>query len=212
MSVAARDVNVWDRFLAVVRQPWQEAIARIGREADARRVRADYDTGSVLASEAYALLALAEYLQARVVIEVGTFIGTSTCALAAASTVRAVYTCDVSNDCLDGDAVIATFPKQTSTQMLQTLVERGVKADLCFFDGVLRPEDLPLLASVCGPSPVFAVHDYNYGPKIRSWGLETMPRKGIGNVRLLQPYWPAHVVIDPIGESTLALLVPGAWL
>lgn len=206
-------VNVWSRFLAVPHQPWQDAIARICVEADARRARADYDTGSILASEAYALLALAEYLQARTVIEVGTFIGTSTCALAEASTVKAVYTCDVSNDCLGTHGPITTFAKQTSTQMLRALKARGVKADLCFFDGVLKPEDIALLAAVCANAPVFAVHDYNYGPKIRPWGLETMPRKGIGNVDLLKQQWPSHVVVDPVGESsTLALLVPEAWL
>ena len=145
-------------------------------------------------------------------IEVGTFVGASTCALAAASTVRAVYTCDVSNNCLDETSVIRTFPRQTSTHMLRHLKTVGTKAGLCFFDGTLTPEDIPLLAAVCQSAPVFAIHDYNYGPKIRPWGLETMPRKGIGNVQLLQPQWPTHVVIDPIGESTMALLVPGAWL
>lgn len=205
-------VNVWDRFLAVRHQPWEDTIARICVEAEARRVRADYNTGSILASEAYALLALAEYIQARVVIEVGTFIGTSTCALAAASTVRAVYTCDVSNDCLNATDKITTFPKQTSRQMVNALHGRGVNADLFFVDGVLQPVEAEMLLWVSQASPVFAFHDYNYGPKIRRWGLETMPRKGIGNVRLLQQQWPTHVVVEPMGESTMALLVPGAWL
>lgn len=211
MSATAA-ATVWDRFL-MPRQAWQETIERVVREAEPRRVKADYNTGSILASEAYALLALAEYLQARTVIEVGTFIGTSTCALAAASTVRAVYTCDVSNDCLDPTVKIATFPKQNSTHMLRALKAGDIEgADLAFFDGVLTPEDVTLLQDVCKPSVVFAIHDYNYGPKIRTWGLETMPRKGIGNARLLQVRWPSHVVIDPVGESTLALMVPRTWL
>lgn len=209
MSVAQR-VTQWDRF-RWQQQRWQEQITRIAIEAEARRSRSTYNTGSILESEAYSLFALAEYVEAHTVIEVGTFIGTSTCALAAASTVTAVYTCDVSNDCLDATDIITPFPKQTSTQMLQALQARGVEADLCFFDGVLTPEDIPLLASVCKPAPVFAVHDYNYGPKIRTWGLETMPRKGIGNMNLLRPQWPAHVVVDPLGDETLALLVPGSW-
>jgi len=177
-------------------------------EADARRVQADYDTGSITALEAGLLWSLAETVRAHVVIEVGTFIGTSTSALAAASCVERVYTCDVSNDCLPSTDVIKTFPKQTSTEMLKRLSARGVSADLCFFDGVLTPEDVALLGTVCRFDTVFAVHDYNYGPKIRKHGLETMPRKGIGNVGLLKRMWPAHALVLPLPETTLAALVP----
>jgi hypothetical protein len=203
----------WAEFLpAEPNDDWQAAAERIAREADQRRARADYDTGSVTVYEAYLLRALAEYLVASVVIEVGTFIGTSTLALASAESVEAVYTCDISNDCLDATDVIRTFPKQSSTDMLTRLVQKGVRADLCFFDGVLRNEDVALLAEVAHSATVFATHDYNYGPKIRVKNgveyLETVPRKGIGNVRLLQQRWPSHLVIEPLPETTLALLVP----
>ena len=42
----------------------------------------------------------ADHMGARVVIEIGTFVGLSTTALASGPTVEAVYTCDASNDCL----------------------------------------------------------------------------------------------------------------
>jgi predicted O-methyltransferase YrrM len=213
MSVAT--ASFWDRAIqAEPNKPWQREIRRIVVESEARRTRADYNTGSILECEAYALRCLAEYLQARVVVEVGTFIGASTCALASASCVQAVYTCDVSNNCVKATKVIRTYPKQTSTKMLQHLAKSGVKADLCFFDGSLTAEDVDLLAEICHASTVFAVHDYNYGPKIRTHGLEILPRKGIGNMWLLQPKWPHYAVVKPVCAPghTLAALVPESML
>lgn len=209
---AATSVRVWERLLANPDPAWQAEIARICREADARRSRAAYDTGSILELEAYLLRALAEHLRAIVVIEVGTFIGTSTMALASASTVQRVYTCDVSNDCLPKTPIIRTFPKTRSVDMLRTLIARGVRADLCFFDGVLHEEDALLLVQATSPSPVFVVHDFTYGPKERRKGgavyYETVPRKGIGNVGILQREWAGYQVVEPWPGTTLAALVP----
>ena len=147
------------------------------------------------------------------ILEVGTFIGTSTTALASARSVEALYTCDASNNCLPETGVIHTYPKQTSSAMLRDLGRRGVLADLCFFDGALHTDDALLLAGVTTPNTVYAFHDYNYGPKIRqkpdgSTYLETMPRKGIGNVNLLRPQLPRHILIEPLAGTTLALLIP----
>jgi hypothetical protein len=200
----------------MIRPDWLELVRRLAAAAEARRVLAAYNTGSILEQEAYLLLALADHLRARVVIEVGTFIGFSTTALAAARTVETVYTCDASNDCLQKTGTIRPYPKLSSTQMLTHLRKHGVCADLCFFDGVVTADDVELLLAVTNHQTVYAVHDYNYGPKIRRRGaetyLETMPRKGIGNVRLLQPHLPTHVLVEPYEGTTLALLVPEARL
>lgn len=189
---------------------------RLAIEAEARRGAADYDTGSILEIEAYYLWAIAESIGARVVIEVGTFIGMSTTALASASTVEAVYTCDASNDCLPSTSVIRTYPKRSSTDMLRELRTRGVVADLCFFDGALSPVDADLLKALTHARTVFAFHDFNFGPKQRVKNgnayLETMPRKGIGNVNLLKPRLWKHVLVPPLPDTTLALLVPESRL
>lgn len=176
--------------------------------AEARRASADYDTGSILACEAETLWGLADYIKAQRVIEVGTFIGLSTTALASAETVTDVYTCDASNDCLDGDGVIWTHPKTASTQMFKSLVATHVTADLCFFDGTLAAADVPLLKRVTHQNTVFVVHDYNYGPKQRRGGLVTVPRKGIGNIALLAPMAASRVLVEPEPGTTLAALVP----
>lgn len=187
-------------------------VRMLAEDAEDRRPLADYDTGSISDDEACYLIKLSDRIGARVVIEVGTFIGLSTTALAAAATNCAVYTCDASNDCLPSEGRIHTYPKQTSTQMLRDLIQREVRADLCFFDGVLSAEDVALLARVTHDRTVYAFHDYNFGPKIRNKQgrtyMETMPRKGIGNVNLLRPTLPNHLLVEPLDGTTLALLVP----
>lgn len=207
-----------DFWSFVTPQPEQRVhVTRFMAASELYRASATYNTGSIDAAEATLLWLLAERIEARVVIEVGTFIGTSTMALSSAPTVQAVYTCDVSNDCFPSGGVIQTYPKQTSTQMLKDLVARGVKADLCFFDGVLSDEDASLLMRVTHPDTVYAVHDYNYGPKIRTRrGVtkhEMVPRKGIGNIKLLWPtHLPKHSMIEPMPNTTVAALVPEAFL
>lgn len=199
----------WARVLQALPSDGHEHVKSILPEAEDRRIRADYDTGSITEDEAVRLLALAQWITARVILEVGTFIGVSTVALSRAHGVEAVYTCDASNDCLPSAGVIHTYPKRNSTTMLRDLIKRQVRADLCFFDGVLMPPDPELLLRVTHRQTVYAFHDYNFGPKIRKGGvLETVPRKGIGNVRALQPLLPRYALIEPPPDTTLALLVP----
>ena len=166
-------------------------------------------TGSITPAAAYCLRAICEYVQARVVIEIGTFIGTSALAMAAAPRVEAIYTCDASNDCLAADAKVRTFPKQTSTQMLERLRTLGVRADLCFFDGVVSATDAILLRDLTHPWTVYVFDDYEYGPKLRKGVWMTVPRKGIGNVALMHPQLPHHRLVKPgVPETMLAVLVP----
>ena len=214
MVVAA---EFWTSVLpSVPRADWLERVRANFSVAEGRRSRADYDTGSITELEAYSLCALAEDCRARVVIEVGTFIGNSTQALAMGSAVETVYTCDASNDCFPATDVIKTYPHRSSTDMLQDLRKRGVSADLCFFDGTLRHVDADLLKALTHKGTVFAFHDYNFGPKEREKNgvkyLETVPRKGIGNVDLLKPRLWKHVLVQPQPETTLALLVPESRL
>ncbi len=217
LSPMRREVNAlsfWPRVLDAAPRDAREIVESIVEDAEKRRRKATYDTGSILAHEALLLLALAQYLSARIVIEIGTFIGTSTVALASASTVASVFTCDASNDCLPSHGAIRTYPKKTSTEMLTELVKRRVIADLCFIDGVLGTADLRLLLDSTHPNTVYAFHDYNYGPKLRKRGkIElNIPRKGIGNVRALTPHLPSHVLLRPEPDTTLALLMPESLL
>ena len=210
--------DFWSAVLPVTpRADWMTRVSELAAEASQRRSKADYNTGSIAWMEAYQLCALANHLQARTVIEVGTFIGTSTHALALGSAVEAVYTCDSSNDCCPATDVIHPHPFTASGDMWQRLRKKGVSADLCFFDGHLSEADAEALKGLTHPSTVFAFHDYNYGPKIRrrkdgTTYHETLPRKGIGNVDLLKPHLPHHVLIEPLPDNVLALMVPESML
>ncbi len=209
--------DVWTAWLPAEPQAfWRELVRQLAVTAEVRRAKADYNTGSILEEEAYRLLMVVKHLQAKVVIEVGTFVGLSTTAMALASCVKELYTCDASNDCLPSDRVIRTFPKQTSTQMFKTLLTQGVTADLVFLDGTLSFVDVQTLKMLLHAGSVIAVHDYNYGPKIRMKRgqvvHEIVPRKGVGNVRLLKPFLKRHVLVEPQDGTTLALLVPESRL
>ena len=200
-------------WVALPTATFHDEMLRIADEAEPRRATADYQTGSIIHLEACLLRAIAERLQARTVIEVGTFIGASTHALASAPSVERVYTCDSSNDCLPSTEKIVTFPKQTSTDMLKALWKRGVSADLCFFDGALSAEDVDLLAHVCRNNTAFVVHDHNFGPKLQKHGgIKNVARKGIGNVNLLKVRWPDHRLVEPLPQTTMAAFVPEGLL
>ncbi len=208
--------DFWTSILPAQPLERQAHVQRLMVEAELRRAAATYNTGSIDETESMLLWSLAEFLRAAAVIEVGTFIGTSTMALSSAPTVEAIYTCDVSNDCLRSGGAIHAYPKQTSTQMLRDLLARGVTADLCFFDGALSDTDVDLLARLTTPTTVYTVHDYNYGPKIRrKRGVvthEIMPRKGIGNMNLLRAGLPQHAFIPPMDGTTIAALLPECLL
>ncbi len=209
--------DVWTAWLPAEPQGfWRELVRQLAVTAEVRRAKADYNTGSILEEEAYRLLMIVKHLQAKVVIEVGTFVGLSTTAMALASCVTELYTCDASNDCLPNDRVIHTYPKQTSTQMFQALIKQGVTADLVFLDGTLTQVDAQTLKMLIHAGTVIAVHDHNYGPKIRMKRgqvvQEIVPRKGVGNVRLLKHYLKHHVLVEPQEGTTLALLVPKSRL
>lgn len=188
---------------------WMNEAVCITKTARALRKRATYKTGTIIELEAYLLRAIVERLQARVVVEVGTYIGTSTRAMASGSTVSKVYTCDFSNDCLPSDAVIHTFPKVSSTDMLRHLAKKGVRADFCFFDGVLSEDDVSLLLKVTHEQTVLSVHDYTYGAKRSKKEIDYkfVARKGVQNTQLIASAFPTHRLVPPMPGTTLAVMV-----
>lgn len=215
MTVAT---DFWSSVLPLTpRADWMTRVSELASDASQRRSKADYNTGSIAWMEAYQLCALATHLEARVVIEVGTFVGTSTYALALAECVTDVYTCDASNDCCPSTDRVHTHPFTSSQDMLLGLLKKRVRSDLCFFDGHLKELDADALCGLTHPATVFAFHDYNYGPKIRRKAdgttyRETLPRKGIGNVLIMAPRLPNHRLVEPLDGNVLALLVPESML
>ena len=156
-----------------------------------RRAKARYNTGTIPFEAAAYLRAICRRYTPEVIVEVGTFIGTSTLALQASR----IYTCDERNDCFPDDTPrILTYPYRSSTDMLAQIHE---PVDLFFFDGRIRPDDLPHIQRLMTPRTVFVVDDY------------VDQQKGVANVQALASSIPLHTLIHT-GTGTVHLGGHGA--
>lgn len=178
--------SFWDQLIASVTPAQVETLRAQAAEAELRRPRADYDTGTVSLAACVALHALTLAVRPKVAIEVGTFIGTSTMAIVA----DRIYTCDKDNACLPSSDRIRAFPKTRSTAMFKRLVVAREQAQFFFFDGRIQDEDLTLLIRLSTPRTVYAFDDYEVGHKGRA-------EKGIINVDKLRPHLPSDYVLQP---------------
>src|ERR1700741_2206312 len=155
---------VWRRILETSanrllekRQRFFELMASL----ETLRERAEYDTGSISTAPARAPYSLSHSLRPRRLLEVGTFIGKSTLALAlgaddAGSGVD-LHTCDMSN-ALElprvGKCAIVQYPRTASSAMFAQRAGQGTGQppfELLHVDGRLQNEDLAPLRSICAP-------------------------------------------------------------
>lgn len=176
-------------------------------EADELREQADFNTGSLDRGDVADLQEIVSHFQPVTVAEVGTFIGRSTAAM---STVMRdggmIHTCDVSNDIklplLSNTVGVCQYPKQTSTQMFQSLVGSGTRVDLFYIDGRLAADDLPLIKKLMHDRTVFVCDDFV--------GVE----KGVANaMNLLAGLGaPFYTLIYPRLMRKTAMLVPNTLL
>src|SRR5262245_19029300 len=95
---------VWRRILESSTLLWftrRDEFCRQMAALETLREQADYDTGSISVASAWALFSAAHLFAPKYLLEVGTFIGKSTLALAlgtdAARSGVALHTCDMSN-------------------------------------------------------------------------------------------------------------------
>lgn len=189
---------------------------------DVLREKAQYKTGSIGTAAQWSLYALSYLWRPEVVVEIGTYIGKSTIAMAlgadAASVKAEIHTCDMSNafdlPTLSKSSVVQ-YPSTSSTQMLNELVEDGYKARVQLFhiDGRLTKEDISLMADLASPDAMIVLDDFE--------GAE----KGVANlfnIRAAQVF-KGHLTVYPPSESRLnrlgfwdagssGLLVPGNLL
>lgn len=186
----------WDSLLAFLTPADLPELVRNISICEPRRTKARYNTGTIPFESAVYLRALCRFYQPEVVMEIGTFIGTSTLALQAK---RVVYTCDKSNDCVPSDYErvpnIITFPYASSTTALMEIQE---PVDLFFFDGRIQPTDLVHIQRLSKPTTVYVFDDY------------TGHEKGVVNAALINGFCAqGHtLVFQPKGPSTLAALIP----
>ncbi len=189
--------SFWDALLDFLTPTDLPELVQNIAVCEPRRTVAKYNTGTVPFESSAYLRALTRFYEPEVIVEVGTFIGTSTMAMKAK---RVTYTCDRSNDCVptkvDNEVGnVITHPYQGSTEMLREIQE---PVDLFFFDGRIQPEDIPHIQRLMKPTSVFVVDDYMNN------------EKGVANVHMLAPYITEHTLITPADgkPSTLAVMVP----
>jgi predicted O-methyltransferase YrrM len=190
----------WEAILAAddERGPEREALAERLKSLEDLRAAADYDTGSTSLPAAWCLYNLVRYFRCARVIEVGTFIGRSAVAMAAAMDAQnirgEIFTCDDSNSIAvpwTGGSRLHQFPKSSSTEMLKAL--DGL-FDFVFLDGRLRVEDLPLVDGLVSQDTIFALDDFE--------GVE----KGVANLSHLSRLHKLkdHFLIYPASGPLLA--------
>lgn len=190
----------WDGVLCGLEEAAAQAEALRARlfALEGLRGSADYNTGSITWTAAACLYTLALGYQARRVIEVGTFIGKSTVAMASAMDDRGapgeIYTCDMSNHLTlpwDGKTRIQQFPGASSTAMLSKL--EG-EFDFAFIDGRFERADLEHFNRLTTPDTIVALDDFE--------GIE----KGVVNLSKLRELekFRNHMLIYPPSAAVLA--------
>ena len=189
-----------ERAFALIEPTWHDDAGRLVAECETRRPPKNTTTGTMSQAASAYLRAVTALVRPAVIVEVGTFIGTSILSMRAT---KHKYTCDSKNALLESGTGLTAYPKTTSTAMFRDLVSKEVIADFMFFDGRAQDEDFALIHQLVRPGTIYGFDDFE--------GQE----KGVWNVRRFLPLLPNHVLIGPPkkvpyvkGDTTIALLVP----
>jgi len=190
--------TVWDVILSKESGTWTGVKVR-----DDLRSSADYNTGTISQSAVWDLYCIANYFKPRFVAEVGTFIGTSTWALADGMGDGEIHTCDAANDIVlekHPTVDIVQYRKKTSTEMFNTMANRGLRADMIYLDGRLVEADYPLLGIITKPETIYVLDDTE--------GIE----KGVINAaNLMGSLSATHHFIYP-HRSLTAMIIPKSMI
>ena len=149
--------------------------------------------GTVGEYTANMLRRLAFYFQPRVVVEVGTYIGRSTHAIAEGMGHGEIHTCDTGPGLLADDSWKGVFIHKyhsISTEMLK-VIDKPV--DLFFFDGRIQPADMEFIKKLAVPECLYLFDDFE--------GIE----KGVCNALMLQPL--GGILVLPEEGQTLGMML-----
>ena len=182
------------------------------------RKKADYNTGTISNAAAWCLYCVVKYFAPQNIMEIGTFIGKSSWAMAKAQDDcyiddGYIVTCDFSNDInipWVGKTKFKQYKKQSSTDMLN---QEKTSPDLILIDGRLQNDDLVLFAKLLSQNTIIILDDFE--------GSE----KGVINYMRLKKVekFKSHFLIYPcersklekFGENsytTTALMLPNSFI
>jgi predicted O-methyltransferase YrrM len=198
--------QIWGRVLAATARVdggERAAFFRTIEALEALRLQASVQTGSIPLSSAWLLFSLAAWRAPGRIVEIGTYIGKSTLALAlgADRSGRAtqIDTCDQKNDIrlpALSRTPVRQHPRATSTAMLRKLADElpPGSIELLHVDGQVTETDLPFLQSLLSADAVVALDDFAEGAK----GMDNSRR--IAAAGLL----PHHLLVGPCPPDLLA--------
>ena len=135
------------------------------------------ESGAITKVDAEFLWAFILERKPKVIVEIGTWFGTSAAVMAKAQSTYTddgrVYTCDKHNVyVLDNPKV--RYSNCGSTRFLEKMIRNRVRAGMVFTDARLKLRDIPLLMDVMRKPRLFLTHDYN-------------DSKGRSNIKLVKP-------------------------
>jgi len=182
--------------------PWQDIEDMIANRQEYRR-NAEYNTGSLGASDAAELYRLVKFFKPATIAEVGTFIGVSTMAMRMADRTVCIDTCDMSNNIPNlfehTNGMVTYFPKTSSTEMFKQLAgEDDPGVDMLYIDGRLQQEDFQYFPKIIHDRTIFVFDDFE--------GIE----KGVVNAMMLES--PNRVLIYPREGKKTAVSLPYTML
>jgi hypothetical protein len=181
------------------------------------RKSAEYNTGSISLASSVSLALLSNYFRPKIVAEVGTFIGRSTYSLALGPSLSGqkaptIHTCDFSNDIrINFDSTleeVVQYPKKSSTEMFQALLDKKIFPDVFLLDGRVQEADIPLLMNLRAENAVFILDDFE-GTEKGVYNAFALTNIFKNNFMLAYPpsnsFLCAHGLTD---ASTTAVLLP----
>lgn len=209
----------WDQWIEAIEAELPAARAFLTEAAEAcekTRDLMEHNTGSVNFSTLMFLYVAIRNLQPLNIFEIGTFIGKSTLAMAAACDRNAneprIYTCDDSNPfhlpqlCR---TPVKGLPKMGSTVALEALARAGAAIDFVHVDGRIRNADLDLLERVSDDRLVLALDDFEGGEKgVQNCILLRQRQRYAGHALLYPPSQASLRKLGLVSRSTTALLLP----
>ena len=86
--------------ISTIKTQWRDPVQQLMADCERRRPLARYNTGTISEAACLYLGALTACLRPSVIVEIGTFIGTSALTMAQCSAGNTrIFTCDKDNDC-----------------------------------------------------------------------------------------------------------------
>lgn len=185
---------VWDILDEKLEESPHTEIEKIIYNQNSLRASANYNTGSLPHDDAVDLYTIVNYFKPRMIAEVGTFIGVSTCVMRMAAASAAIHTCDFSNDIKLEMPMVVQYPMTSSLQMFQRLKIKGITPDLVYLDGRLSKDDVAEISVQEYSDTVFVLDDFE--------GIE----KGVANALLLER--SNTTLIYPRSGNKTAMILP----